>query len=74
MERKHVLGGLVFGTGWAITGACPGTVTAMIGTRSLQGFVLLAGVIAGIALRDTMVDTLPAPGSAPVKDTATARS
>jgi hypothetical protein len=46
----------------------------MIGTGSLLGFVLLAGVIAGIALRDTMVDTLPAPGSEPAKDAATARS
>jgi uncharacterized membrane protein YedE/YeeE len=74
VERKHVLGGLVFGTGWAITGACPGTVTAMSGTGSLLGFVLLAGVIAGIALHDTMVDTLPAPGREPTKDATTAGS
>jgi uncharacterized membrane protein YedE/YeeE len=64
----------VFGTGWAITGACPGTITALIGTGSLLGVVLLAGVIASIALRDTLVDTLPAPGSEPARDAATARS
>jgi hypothetical protein len=58
----------VFGTGWAITDACSGTITAMTGTGSLLGFVLLAGVIVGITLRDTMVDTLPA------QDAATARS
>jgi hypothetical protein len=62
VERKHVLGGLVFGTGWAVTGAGPGTVAAMIGTGSLLGLVLLSGLSAGIAPRDTMVVTLPAPG------------
>ena len=46
----------------------------MIGTGSLLGFVLLAGLIAGIALRDTMVDTLPAPGREPTKDATTAGS
>jgi hypothetical protein len=46
----------------------------MIGTGSLLGFVLLAGLSAAIALRDTMVDTLTAPGSEPAKDAATARS
>ena len=73
-ERKHILGGLVFGTGWAITGTCPGTVAAMIGTGSMLGFVLLARVNAGIALRDTLVDTLPAPSDEPAKEAATARS
>lgn len=40
-ERKHIGGGIVFGTGWAVTGACPGT----IGTGSLLGFVLMAGAL-----------------------------
>jgi hypothetical protein len=33
----------------------------MIGTASLLGIVLLAGSMAVIALRDALVDTLPAP-------------
>jgi hypothetical protein len=51
-----------------------GHTLAMIGTGSLLGFVLLAGVIAGIALRDTLMDTLPAPSDEPAKEAATARS
>ena len=64
-ERKHLYGGVVFGTGWAITAACPGTLTGMLGVGSLLGFVLLAGAVSGILLRDKIVEsqtgTEPAP-------------
>lgn len=55
IERSRVYGGVVFGAGWAITGACPGTLSTMIGAGSLMGFVLLAGVIGGIVLHDQFV-------------------
>ncbi|HEV2072075.1 MAG TPA: DUF6691 family protein, partial [Thermomicrobiales bacterium] len=70
--RKHVLGGMVFGTGWAITGACPGTASTMIGGGSVLGIVLAVGVVAGITLRDMIVST---PQAAPlaVTDPVTAQ-
>lgn len=66
-ERKHIAGGVVFGIGWAITGACPGTASTTLGGGSVMGIVLVVGIIAGIALRDAvvarqatpMVDALP---------------
>ena len=73
IERKHVLGGMVFGTGWAITGACPGTASTMIGGGSLMGIVLAAGLVAGIALRDVVVQT-PQSAPLPVPDPAAAQS
>jgi hypothetical protein len=69
LERKHVLGGLVFGTGWAITGACPGTVSGMIGAGSLMGIVILAGVFAGMYLRDQVVERRTPPAGGPIKET-----
>lgn len=51
-ERKHVLGGIIFGAGWAITGACPGTISGMLAVGNLLGLLPLAGVLAGITLRD----------------------
>ncbi len=54
-ERKHVLGGVVFGVGWAITGACPGTAATTVGGGSVMGLVLVGGIIGGIALRDVVV-------------------
>jgi uncharacterized protein len=54
-ERKHVLGGVVFGLGWAITGACPASATSMVATGGLLGVITLAGVVVGIAARDEVV-------------------
>ncbi|MDQ3328778.1 MAG: hypothetical protein M3506_09685 [Chloroflexota bacterium] len=56
VERKHVYGGMVFGTGWAIVGACPGTVSTMLAAGSVLGVVPLAGLLAGILLRDRVVE------------------
>lgn len=61
VERKHVHGGVVFGAGWAITGACPGTAATMLGGGSVMGIVLVVGMIAGIALRDVVVARQTAP-------------
>ena len=60
LERKHLYGGAVFGIGWAITGACPGTVAAMLAAGSLLGLVPLVGIIAGIYLRDAIAERQPA--------------
>ncbi len=56
VERKHVYGGVIFGTGWAITGACPGTAATTLGGGSVLGIVLVVGMIAGIALRDVVAE------------------
>lgn len=54
-ERKHIYGGVVFGTGWAITGACPGTLSTTLGAGSLMGLPMVVGAIAGIAVHDVIV-------------------
>lgn len=67
-ERKHVYGGVVFGLGWAITGACPGTVVAMLAAGSLLGVVPLAGILIGIILRDSVAERgQPLAGMAPIQ-------
>jgi len=52
IEPKHVLGSAVFGSGWAITGACPGTALAMPAAGVVLGLPVIAGVIAGQILRE----------------------
>ena len=37
VESKHVWGGIVFGSGWAITGACPGTASTALGAGGCSG-------------------------------------
>jgi len=42
-----VIGSLIFGFGWALTGACPGPLYAQIGTGSVVTVVTLAAAIFG---------------------------
>jgi uncharacterized protein len=55
IEGKHLFGSAVFGTGWAITGACPGTALAMPAAGVLLGLPVIAGVLAGQLLRESLV-------------------
>ncbi|MBS1506831.1 MAG: YeeE/YedE family protein [Bacteroidetes bacterium] len=42
-----ILGSLIFGFGWALTGACPGPLYSQIGTGSLVTIVTLLAALAG---------------------------
>ncbi|MCE7061616.1 YeeE/YedE family protein [Dyadobacter sp. CY343] len=46
-QKGQVYGGLLFGIGWAITGACPGPLFAQIGSGYLAVIVTLLSAIAG---------------------------
>jgi uncharacterized membrane protein YedE/YeeE len=53
------IGGLIFGLGWAVTGACPGPIFAQIGSGSLAGVVLLLAALAGTWTYSAFRDKLP---------------
>jgi uncharacterized membrane protein YedE/YeeE len=46
-NKGQIIGGLLFGFGWAITGACPGPLFAQIGTGVTVTIVTLLSAIAG---------------------------
>ncbi len=43
-----VWGGMIFGIGWAITGACPGPIYVQIGAGEWLAMVTLLGALAGM--------------------------
>jgi uncharacterized membrane protein YedE/YeeE len=55
----NVYGGLIFGLGWAITGACPGPLFAQIGSGFLVTAVTLLSAIAGTWVYGLLRDKLP---------------
>ena len=55
----NVYGGLIFGLGWAITGACPGPLFAQIGSGFLVIAVTLLSAIAGTWVYGLLRDKLP---------------
>jgi uncharacterized protein len=50
IERGTLLGGVVFGAGWALCGACPGVAVVQLGEGKLYALVTLAGILLGNAL------------------------
>ena len=46
-SKGQIFGGLIFGVGWALTGACPGPLFAQIGTGATVVIVTLFSAIAG---------------------------
>jgi uncharacterized membrane protein YedE/YeeE len=58
--RGQIFGGLLFGIGWAITGACPGPLFAQIGSGFLAVAVTLLSAIAGTWLYGYFREKLPA--------------
>jgi len=44
--KRYLFGGLIFGLGWALTGACPGPIFVLLG----QGYAVMLVVILGSLL------------------------
>ena len=47
---RIVVGALLFGMGWALSAACPGTVLVQIGAGYIPGCAVLLGIICGVLL------------------------
>ena len=47
MNKGVIIGGTIFGIGWAITGACPGPIFAQIGAGEWAAIVTLIGAVLG---------------------------
>ena len=55
----QVFGGLLFGLGWALTGACPGPLFAQIATGSFAVIIVLMSAIAGTWVYGLVREKLP---------------
>lgn len=58
-NKGQIIGGLIFGLGWAITGACPGPLFAQIGSGFLAVILTLLSAIAGTWVYGKFRDSLP---------------
>lgn len=58
-NKGQIYGGLTFGLGWALTGACPGPLFAQIGTGATVVLVTLFSAIAGTWVYGKFREKLP---------------
>ncbi|MBT8185959.1 MAG: YeeE/YedE family protein [Eudoraea sp.] len=56
---RYMLGGILFGLGWALAGACPGPMFTLAGAGYLSILVVIATAILGTFLYGLLKDKLP---------------
>ena len=57
--RKYLFGGIIFGLGWALTGACPGPIFVAIGYGYLGMIIVALGAILGTYIYGVFKESLP---------------
>ena len=50
IERRLVVGSLLFGTGWGIAGFCPGPALAALGMGELKAAVFIGAMLLGMGI------------------------
>lgn len=58
-HKGQIYGGLIFGIGWAITGACPGPLFAQIGSGFLVVVITFLSAVAGTWFYGFIKENLP---------------
>ncbi|TKC06049.1 DUF6691 family protein [Pedobacter frigoris] len=56
---RYIIGGTIFGLGWALTGACPGPMFVNVGYGYLAMLIVIIGALAGTYIYGIIKDKLP---------------
>lgn len=56
---RYIIGGILFGLGWALAGACPGPIYTLIGVGYLPMIIVVISAIFGTFLYGLLKDKLP---------------
>jgi hypothetical protein len=68
LHRGNIVGGMLFGVGWSLTGMCPGPILVNIGEGKLYALAALAGALIGAGLLGSFYPVVQRPfGLPPLK-------
>lgn len=56
---RYISGGILFGLGWALAGACPGPMYVLLGSGFVSILVLIFGALLGTFVYGLLKDKLP---------------
>ena len=57
--RRYIFGGIIFGLGWALAGACPGPMFALLGAGFLPISIVILAAVLGTFLYGVVRKKLP---------------
>lgn len=56
---RYIIGGSLFGLGWALSGACPGPMYILVGTGAFSMLIVIAAAMLGTYIYGIIKDKLP---------------
>lgn len=56
---RYIIGGNIFGLGWALGGACPGPMYILLGTGVFSMLIVIAAAVLGTFVYGVIKDKLP---------------
>jgi len=56
---RYIIGGIIFGLGWALAGACPGPMFTLAGAGYVSILIVIAASVLGTFLYGLLKDALP---------------
>ncbi|WP_425077164.1 DUF6691 family protein [Psychroserpens sp. S379A] len=56
---RYIIGGIFFGLGWALSGACPGPMYILVGTGAFSVLIVIAAALLGTYVYGVIKDKLP---------------
>lgn len=56
---RYVIGGIIFGLGWALCGACPGPMYILVGTGVFSILIVIAAALLGTYIYGLLKNKLP---------------
>lgn len=56
---RYIVGGTLFGLGWALLGACPGPIFILLGTGAFSIVIVLLGALLGTFIYGLLKNKLP---------------
>ncbi|WP_047550342.1 DUF6691 family protein [Psychroserpens sp. Hel_I_66] len=56
---RYLIGGIIFGLGWALAGACPGPMYVLAGAGYISILIVIFGAVVGTFLYGLVKDRLP---------------
>lgn len=57
--KRYIFGGILFGLGWALSGACPGPMYILVGTGVFTMLIVILAAVLGTYVYGVIKDKLP---------------
>lgn len=57
--KRYIIGGILFGLGWALVGACPGPMFTLVGAGFYSVLIVVISAMLGTYLYGVLKDKLP---------------